>query len=465
VQKAADQVRIVAQLIDTTTGGHQWSQRYDRPLKNIFALQDEIVQKIVTTLNLQLTLTEQGFIVRKTTDNPEAYDSLLHGREYALRFTKEANAQARQLYEKAIALDPQYAEAYVRLGATYSLEWFQRWSTDPQHLERALTLAQQAVALDDSLPVAHSALGIIYTQKQQYDQALAEGERAIAFDPNNAGSYALLADALCFAGRAEEALPMVQQAMRLNPRYPPSYLYSLGFAYRLTGRYAEAVATLKEVIRRSPQFVVSYFTLAASYVRQWASQQSLDSQTLEQALAAAQRVIALNDAFRWGHALLGSVYLWQKQYELALTEMERAIAINPHDAWNRAFLAEALSRVGRLEDAVGMAEQALHLNPPAAVDLHLDSVGAAYSLAGRPEDAIAPLKQFLTHYPNILGAHLTLAAVYSELSKEAEARAEAAEVLRLNPHFSLEVHKQREPIKDPVVLERHLAALRQAGLK
>jgi tetratricopeptide (TPR) repeat protein len=111
-----------------------------------------------------------------------------------------------------------------------------------------------------------------------------------------------------------------------------------------------------------------------------------------------------------------------------------------------------------------MVEQAMR-RKPLTVDTHLNSIGTAYDLAGRPEEAIAPLKQFLARYPNILGAHLTLAAVYSELGREAEARAEAAEVLRLNPQFSLEVHKQRVPIKDPAVLERQLAALRQAGLK
>ena len=116
VQKAGEQVRIVTQLIDTTTGGHLWSQRYDRPLQDLFALQDEIVQKIVTTLKLQLTLQEQGYVVRKHTDNLEAYDAFLRGQEYHYRFTKEANAQARQLFEKAIALDPQYAEAYAWLG-------------------------------------------------------------------------------------------------------------------------------------------------------------------------------------------------------------------------------------------------------------------------------------------------------------------------------------------------------------
>src|SRR5262249_36321310 len=102
---------------------------------------------------------------------------------------------------------------------------------------------------------------------------------------------------------------------------------------------------------------------------------------------------------------------------------------------------------------------------PLVADLHLNSVGTAYYLAGRPEEAIAPLQRFLTRYPNILGAHLTLAAVYSELGKEAAARAEATEVLRINPKFSLEIHKQRVPIKDPAMLERHIAALRKAGLK
>jgi tetratricopeptide (TPR) repeat protein len=161
---------------------------------------------------------------------------------------------------------------------------------------------------------------------------------------------------------------------------------------------------------------------------------------------------------------LGIVYLWQKQYEQASAEMERAIALDSNEAWGYAVLAEALSRVGRQAEALQLVEQALRRKPLVA-DGHLSSVGIAYALAGRPEEAIAPLKQYLSHYPNVLGTHLTLAAVYSELGKEAEARVEAEEVLRINPQFSLEVHKQRAPIKDPAVLERHLAALRKAGLK
>jgi TolB-like protein/Tfp pilus assembly protein PilF len=464
VQKATDRVRITAQLIDAIQDQHLWSERYDRPLTDIFALQDEIVQKIVTTLKLQLTLQGQEWMVRKHTDNLEAYDYFLRGTEYFYRVTKETNIQARQMFEKAIDLDPQYAEAYTWLGGTYGLEWIWRWSQDPQTLEHALALAQQALALDDSLPAAHSLLSGIYAQKKQYDQALAEGERAIALDPNDADSYARQADVLNYAGRPEEALRLMEQAMRLHPHYPAVYLGRLGIAYRLIGRYAEAISAAKEASSRSPNLMSAYVTLAYSYVLQWAFQQGADARTLAQALIMAQRAVTLNDSFWLAHLVLGSVYLFQQQYEQALAEMERAVALDPNEALVYALLAETLSRASRSDEALRVAEQTLHRKPLFA-DHHLYPIGIAYSLTGRPEEALAPLKQYLSRYPNVLGPHLALAAVYSELGREPEARAEAAEVLRLNPQFSLEVHKQRVPIKDPAGLERHLAALRQAGLK
>jgi TolB-like protein/DNA-binding winged helix-turn-helix (wHTH) protein/predicted Zn-dependent protease len=463
VLKADGQVRITTQLIDASTGYHLWSERYDRPLQNILTLQDEIVQKIVTTLKLQLTLQEQGWIVRKHTDNLEAYDTFLRGQESYFRYTKEANAQARQMYEKAITLDPRYAEAYAWLGRAYILEWASRWNTDPKTLERALALEQQALALDDSLPRAHSFLGMIYAEQQQYDQAIAEGELAIALDPNNVGNYAGQANVLTTAGRPEEAIRMLEQAMRLNPRYPPVYLSGLGLAYNLTGQYTEAITALKAALSRSPNLLGTHLTLAISYVQQWAYQQGSDAQTLEHALAAAKRAIALNDSLPSCHVILGYVYLLQKHYEQAIAEMERAIALHPNVAGGYAVLAEMLSRVSKSEEAVGMVEQALRRKPLIA-DQHLINVGTAYYLAEKPAEAVTPLQQFLARYPNIPGAHLSLAAVYSELGKEAEAQVEATEVLRLSPQFSLAVHKERVPIKNPARLERHLAALRKAGL-
>jgi adenylate cyclase len=264
VQKADDQVRVVAQLIDTTTGGHLWSQRYDRPLKDIFALQDEIVQKIVTTLKLQLTLLGQGYLARKGTDNPEAYDYFLRGLEYFNRFSKEANAQARQMYEKAIELDPKYAQAYVVLGLTYFYDWFVQWSRDSQNLERAFELAQKATALDDSLPLAHQLLGEVYLWKKQHEQALAEAERALALNPNDAGSYVALWEILTYGGQPAEGLKMIEKALRLNP-HSAYYVNLLGWAYYWLGRYEEAVAAFKRAIPRSPNILVAHLGLAATY--------------------------------------------------------------------------------------------------------------------------------------------------------------------------------------------------------
>ena len=383
IRKAEERVRITVQLIDATTDRHLWAERYDRSLTDIFALQDEIVQKIVTTLKLQLTLQEHGWIMRKHTDNLEAYDAFLRGVEYFWRDTKEANTQARQMLEKAVALDPQYAEAYVELGRTYYREWIWRWGVDPQALERALALAQQAVALDDSLPAAHSLLSLGYARKQQHAHAITEGERALTLDPNNADSFAFQAEVLNVAGRPAEALRRVEQARRFNPHYPPYYLIQLGWAYSLTGRYAEAVATLKEATSRSPTHVGALFWLALSYVLQWACQQNRGAQTLEEALAAVQRVITLNDTSPWGHVGLGYVYLWQKEYEQTIAELERAIALDPNLALSYAFLAETLSRVGRPEEVMGMVEQALR-HKPHVVDQHLSSVGVAFYLAGKP---------------------------------------------------------------------------------
>ena len=465
VLKADNQVRITTQLIDATTGYHLWSEHYDRPLQNILTLQDEIVQKIVTTLKLQVSLQEHGQSARKHTDNLEAYDAFLRGMGYLVRETKtEVTVLARQMFERAIALDPQYAEAYAFLGGTYWVEWVNRWSVDLQTLEQAFAFEQKAVALDDSLPTAHALLSLVYALRQQYEQALTESARAIALDPNNAHSYYTKAMMMNWTGRPEEALQAVRQAMRLNPRYPSWYLLDLGWAYNGTGHYAEAVAASKEAINRSPTSLSAHCNLTVSYLSQWVFQMSQDPQILEQALAVAQRTIAFSESNSGSHLLLGSVYLWQKRYEQALAEMERAIALDPNEASGYGLRAVVLVHVGRSKEALQMVEEALG-RTPLMLDGHLIFIGEAYALAGKLEEAIDPLQRYLTHYPNFLGAHLDLVGVYSELGREAEARAEAAEVLRLNPQFSLEVHKQRAPIKDPVVLERDIAALRKAGLK
>jgi adenylate cyclase len=461
VRKVGEQVRVTAQLIDGPSGGHVWSERYDRPLTDIFAVQDEIVQQLVTTLQVEVQEAEQHRVQRIPTTNLTAYDALLRAQVPFHRVTPEGVAQARPLYEQAIALDPQYAEAYAWLGWTYWEE--SHWNPDPQKLEQAVALAQKAIALDDSLAVAHSLVSLASQRRQQSESAITEGKRAVALDPNSATSAAWLGEVLNYEGRPAEAIGWLEKAMRLDPRFPFWFAAQLGLAYRMAGRYAEAITAQKQALLHY-QNEAPYTELAINYMQQWGAQLNQDPQTLAQALEAARHGVALNDSFWITHAALGSVYLWQKQYEQAIAEMKRAIVLYPNQAVCHAILAEVLSRMGRDDEALRAAKQALHLKSIIA-DLHLYPVGVTYTLAGRYMEAVAPLQQFLTHYPNILSAHLTLATVYSELGKEAEARAEAAEVLRLNPNFSLEVHQQRTPIKDPTVLERQLAALHKAGLK
>jgi adenylate cyclase len=275
--------------VDTTTEGHLWAERYDRDLKEIFALQDEVAQKIVAALEVKLTEGEQERLVRKSTDNMEAYDYYLRGAEYIHRFTKEANAEARQMSEKAIELDPEYASAHLLLGWTHLLDWILGWSHDPQSLERAFELAQTALSLDNSLPEAYRLLGNIYLSKNQHEQAIVVCEKAIALNPNYADGFAALGEILNWAGRSEEALELLKRAMRLNPGYPLWYIWNLGHAYFLTGRFEMAISALRTLLERNPNWpILVRGYLVASY----------DELGLEkEARAAAAEVLRINPKF------------------------------------------------------------------------------------------------------------------------------------------------------------------------
>ncbi len=262
IRKAGNRVRITAQLVDATTGYHVWADRYDRDVQDIFALQDEVTQKIVAALEVKLTEGEQERLGRPLTNNIEAYDYYLRGLDCHTYATEEANARARQMFAKAVELDPQFAAAYACLGWAYFDQWSLGWSQDLQTLEQAFALAQQAIAVDPLLPDGHRLLGIVYLWKKHYELAIAEVERALALDPNHADAYVALGDIFNWAGRAEETAPLVEKAMRLNPQYPSWYLWDLGHAYYLMGRYEEAMATFKRVLARNPDFMPAHAYLA-----------------------------------------------------------------------------------------------------------------------------------------------------------------------------------------------------------
>ncbi len=718
VRKSNDKIRINAQLIDAITGQHLWAERYDGDLKDIFALQDELTQKIVMTLRVELNEAELERIKHIPTENLTAYESAMRGVGYLRGRKKPTNARARLMFERAIELDSDYAGAYVGLCWTYLAEWLYGWTDDPQAPQRAFELVQKAIRLDDSHASAYRMLAMIYLWKdRQHEQAIAGAEKAIALDPNNAFGYSTLAETLKFAGQPEEVIALMKTAMRLNPRYPGSYLFQTGSSYYYMGRYDEALAYLKRAVtqmpnhlptraylaaiytefgqktaaqaevaemlritpnyslenderypykdpayrerirnhlrragvpekpppllpdkpsiavlpfdnmsddpqqeyfsdgiteelitalsklpklfviarnstftykgkpvniqqvgrelgvkyvlegsvrkdenrvritaqlidaatghhlwaerydreltdifalqdeitleiitamqvkltegeqgslaakgtdnleaylkvlqgrehiirstreenilakqafetavRLDPKYAAAYAGLSRTHLLEWVTHWSHEPRSLERALELAQKAISLDGTFSGAYEILGWTYLWKKQHAKAIAALNKTISLNPNDADGYAALGGIMNFAGQPAEAIGLVEKAMRLNPHYS-DWYLIYIGHSYFLTEQHAKAIEEYKRALARNPNFLPPHIELAAIYSILGREAEARAEAQEVLRLSPDFTLEGRRQRFPYKDAAVLERNIEALRRAGLK
>ena len=258
VQRSGSRVRITAQLVDATTGYHIWAERYDREVRDIFALQDEVTQQLVDALAVKLTEAEKVRLGRAPTGVPEAYDLVLRGNEQRKRATRESNAEARRLFVKALDLDPAYASAHAGLSWTYLQSWQFLWSPTRESLDRARDLAERAVALDSALAEAYHLLGQVYLWQKQHDRAIQQAERAIELAPNDPDGYETLAEILGWSGRAEESVGLIRHAMRLNPRYPFFYLWTLGHAYYLTEQRPEALDSFEKIVEQNPDFLPAH---------------------------------------------------------------------------------------------------------------------------------------------------------------------------------------------------------------
>jgi adenylate cyclase len=266
VRKADNRVRISAQLIDATTGYHLWAERYDRDLQDIFAVQEEIARRITRALAVRLTPEEKEHMGQKYTNNTDAQGYFMRGMEHYRKYTKGANAQARELFEKAISLDPQFARAYASLSAAHRQDWTQRWSQDPQASERqAFELAQRSVAVDPLLPYGHEQLAYLYVYRGEHERAIAEAEQAVKLAPNSADGYAALAQNLTYAGRPQEAIPLMEKAILLNPKAPAYYFYHLGAAYYVLKQYDKAEKNLQSALDIDPNYRPARGYLVAVY--------------------------------------------------------------------------------------------------------------------------------------------------------------------------------------------------------
>ncbi len=269
VRRSGDKLRINVQLIDAASGGHIWADRYDGLLADVFGLQDRVSRKIVSVLAVQLTEGEEERVAHRETKKTEAYDAFLEGWQHYLRQNPENFRKAISLFEKALEMDPEYARAHAALAATYMNIWRRYWHAKVglRYLHDPQFLAQQFLekALLDPTPLAYQVAATVLSQQGQHAEAIAAAEQAIALDPNDADGYVALAGTLTLSGKPEEAYRLVKRAMRLNPHYPPSYLYELGIAEFGMEQFEKAAESLQRASALNPDDRWSSRLLLATY--------------------------------------------------------------------------------------------------------------------------------------------------------------------------------------------------------
>ena len=290
VQKSGDTLRVTAQLIDAINGHHIWSERYDRQLKEIFALQDDIAIKVINALQVKLTEGEQARLIIKDTENLEAYLKYVQAREIFFRVTKEGNIKARGILDEVIALDPHFAAAYGLLGSIYLMDVSLGISKSPaESLKHSLELLKKAIAMDNKNASFHSLLGWLFILKERrYDKAIAECKEAIALSPNSASAHVFMGIILTFAGRPEEGIRYLEQGLRLDPIPPGWYYRNLGMAYFTARRYENAIVACKKALKRAPNDLLTHAILASAY--SWAGRE-------EEARAQAAEVLRIDPEF------------------------------------------------------------------------------------------------------------------------------------------------------------------------
>jgi adenylate cyclase len=268
VRRAGDRVRISAQLIDATTGAHVWAERYDRELKDVFAVQDEITEAIVASMYPDLLQSELARAARKETGSLDAWESVQRGSWHFIQNVKSDNTKARAFFERASELDPQFARAFFGLALTHYADLVSEWTPSrDRSIQELNQAARRGVALDNKDPFGQLVLGRTYWVTGDIKKAVACAEVAVQLDPSFAHAYLSLGLFLAHAGRPEEAIENIERGMRLSPRDLMMHLASsyLAQAHFGAGRYEEAVDWAQRSVQQRPDYDHSYRTLAASY--------------------------------------------------------------------------------------------------------------------------------------------------------------------------------------------------------
>lgn len=268
VRKADNEIRINAQLIDAMKGVHLWAERYDGTMSKVFALQDQITEKIVSALKVKLTGGEKEQVGERGTDNIEAYNSLLEGTREFYRYTPDGTAKAAALFKKAIELDPDYGRAYAWLAQVYyqtTLFTALLPALNMSWIEGRLRLRESIqMAMKKPTPTAYNMSGLLYLSRRQHKEATSEEERGLALDPNNGECLFNIGRILYMSGRPKEGIEYINKRWRLDPRSRLLHLVALGWAHFCMGETAEAATFFEQAAKLHPEAVPT-MALAAFY--------------------------------------------------------------------------------------------------------------------------------------------------------------------------------------------------------
>ncbi len=292
VQKSADRVRITAQLIDALTGHHLWAERYDRDLKDLFALQDEITIRILTAIRVRLTDGQRVSGIEKYFRGKQGLDcylKMLEARKYLQGHNVEDTKAGGRTVEEMAAMCPESPMVYAfKAYSCWMAYWLGPVQSRRESIEKGMEMAQKALAMDDSIAGAHSFLGMFYSLRREFDKAIVEGKRAVALDPGGATAHMFYAMSLYYVGRSEEAIPLFQKAVRLDPVGTTGLYLNFGHALRVTGRFEEALSAYKKSIQREPKNIFAHTGMAATYIL-------MDRE--QEARAEAAEVLRINPNF------------------------------------------------------------------------------------------------------------------------------------------------------------------------
>jgi TolB-like protein/Tfp pilus assembly protein PilF len=268
VQRAGDQLRINAQLVDALSGGHEWADRFDGSLTDVFALQDRVARGIADALAVRLTAADQIALGEHETGVAAAYDAFLRGWVHLRRDTPDDYARAIPYFEEATRLDPDYGRAYAALAMVYILGYDTQWTaslgvSEMEARRRAKRYLEDARRHPTVL--SHQVAAVILLIDLQPNEALTELKKAVAIDSGDAFSYAYMGAALTASGRPAEAVPQIRTAMRLDPHYPPIFDYLLGSAQFGMESFEAAAGSFATAIQHNPDYEYALAGLAAAY--------------------------------------------------------------------------------------------------------------------------------------------------------------------------------------------------------